>query len=71
MKRPVCIGTVELFGPRCGREAAWMSVVGPLCEACAEARMAAIREGKTLANAIAEKKGISIETLLSKFQRLQ
>lgn len=55
----------------CGLEAAWTTPAGPRCEKCAQEMMQTIREGSCLLSVMAEQKGISTETLLSRFVRIQ
>lgn len=52
-----------MFGPRCEAAATYRTPSAPLCDACAEKAMDAIRDGHTLLNVLAE-------TLLSKFVRM-
>jgi hypothetical protein len=65
-----CGGTLFMFGPRCEAAATYRTPSAPLCDACADKAMGAIRAGETLLNILAESRGISKETLLSKFVRM-
>lgn len=65
-----CVGMESLFGPRCGVEVSYRSPMGPLCATCAERAMEAIRKGGTLLNIIAAARGIGVEELLSKYQKI-
>ncbi len=66
-----CIGTAWVFGPRCDAEATFRAPTGPLCTACAERAMEAIRKGGTLLNILAAARGVSIDELLSKYVRIK
>lgn len=66
-----CVDAPAFFGPRCGDEVSYRSPIGPLCASCAERSMAAIRKGGTLLNVLAAARGIGIEELLSKYQKLE
>lgn len=58
------------FGERCRNKATWRTPMHPLCDECAKQAMDSIRSGETLLNVIAEIKGISTDTILSKFVRI-
>lgn len=61
----------QIFDDRCQAEAAYNTPAGPRCAACAEYEMETIRKGSCLLVIMAEQKGISIETLLSKYVRIE
>lgn len=61
----------QLFADRCQAEAAYNTPGGPRCAACAEYEMETIRKGNCLLVIMAEQKGISVETLLSKYERIE
>jgi hypothetical protein len=72
MKGPItCMGSRQLFGPRCGSKATYRSPAGPLCTPCAERAIKAIWEGSTLLNVLAEARGVSIDELVAKYVRIQ
>lgn len=59
------------FAERCGLPAAYRTPSGDRCEACAEREKAAIRDGACILAILADKKGVSRETLLAKYVRIQ
>lgn len=65
-----CCAIECIFGPRCDGEATWRSPAGPLCEGCAQDKLAAVRKGGTLLNVIAAARGVSIDDLIAKFERI-
>lgn len=65
-----CTSVQGFFGLRCREVATWRSPAGPLCEACAKEKIAAIESGGTLLNILAAAHGVSKEALVAKFQRI-
>lgn len=61
----------QLFADRCQADAAYNTPGGPRCTACAEYEMEIIRKGSCLLVIMAEQNNISIETLLSKYVRIE
>ncbi len=61
----------KLFGERCGKEATYTTPSGPLCDGCAEAAMASIREGSCLLAMLADQHRTPREKLLAQFRRIQ
>lgn len=56
---------------RCGAEAAYMTPLGPQCDACAEDAMGAIREGSCLLAIMADARGTPRQRLLDQYRRIQ
>jgi len=61
----------EPFADRCRAPASYRTPSGDRCETCAEREKAAIRDGACILAILADKKGVSRETLLAKYVRIQ
>lgn len=61
----------EFFAARCHAPAAWLSPAGPRCDACATREKKTIEDQSCLLAILAQERGISTETLLSRYRKIE
>lgn len=64
-----CVAVSSFMGPTCKKPATYTTPTGPMCEACALEKMAAIRSEQTMLNVLAKMRGVTTEQILARFRK--